>query len=123
MFGVVPAAIIIERADNSSVLIESLEEGQRAGSYTFEYLDEDTSGPVHAIQLLAADAADGPTQAFYLDIDDQTFYLENLAGGDGAGAGTVAVEDTGDSLVFTLDAKTADGVSVAGTITCKNISR
>ncbi|HEY1015878.1 MAG TPA: hypothetical protein VGE07_24425, partial [Herpetosiphonaceae bacterium] len=108
-------------AGNSSVLIEALAEGQRAASYTFEYLDEANGGPVHWIQLLAAEANGGPTQAFYLDIDDQTFYLENLAGG--AGAGTVAVEDTGDSLVFALDVKNADGVSVTGSITCKNLAR
>lgn len=106
-------------AGNSSVLIESLEDDRRAASYTFEYLDEAKSGPVRSIQLLAADS--GPTPAFYLDIDDQTFYVENLAGD--AAPGSVAVEDTGDSLIFTIDATNAVGASVAGTITCKSISR
>jgi hypothetical protein len=109
-------------ADNYSVLIESLEEGQRANNFTFGYLDEESGAKLNAIDLLIADASQGATGQFYLDINGQTYYVENLAGSDSS-VGTVEVDDRGDSATITIKAKDQNGNTIDGTIECNSVQR
>jgi hypothetical protein len=109
-------------ADNYSVLVESLEEGQRANNFTFSYLDEESGAKLNWIELLIADASQGATGQFYLDINGQTFYIENLAGSDSS-VGTVEVDDRGDSATITIKAKDQNGNTIDGTIECNSVQR
>jgi len=109
-------------ADNYSVLIESLEEGQRANNFTFSYLDEESGAKLNWIELLIPDASQGATGQFYLDINGQTAYIENLAGSDSS-VGTVEVDDRGDSATITIKAKDQNGVTIDGTIECNSVQR
>lgn len=109
-------------AENYSVLVESLEEGQRANNFTFSYLDEESGEPLNWIELLIADASQGATSQFYLDINGQTYYVENLAGSDSS-VGTVEVDDKGDSATITIKAKDQNGNTIDGTIVCNSVQR
>ena len=109
-------------AENYSVLVESLEEGQRANNFTFDYYDEQSGDKLTSLQLLVADASQGATSQFYLVVQDQTYYVENLAGSDSS-VGTVEVDDKGDSATITINAKDQNGATIAGTIECNSVQR
>jgi hypothetical protein len=107
--------------ENSSVLAESLEDGQKDNNFTVDYYDEKSSAAIHSLQLLVADTSVGASKQFYLDINYQTYYLENLSGsGD---LGTITVDDRGDSATITIKAKTESGDTISGTIECNSVER
>lgn len=108
-------------ANNSSFLAEGLEEAQRMTNFTFEYNNQETAEKINTLQLLVINASAGPTKQFYLDINDQTYYLENLSGS--TDIGTVEVDDRGDSATITLNAKDDQGNTITGSIECNSIQR
>lgn len=115
--------------NNYSVLAENLDLyddiNGATDALTFEYYDDagaSANEPVHSIQLLVPVASSGATNRFYLDIDDQTYYVENLAGDAAADVGTVNITKNGATATIAINAKTSDGSIINGTIQCNSFS-
>jgi hypothetical protein len=111
--------------NNGSYLIEGLDNEQKKDAWTVEYLDEDQNEDFYQFELLipgTRDAADG-TDRFYLSINDQEYYFENLEGNGLDGTGTATVQNNGDKGVVTVDVTSEDGEKVKATITCNDVTR
>jgi hypothetical protein len=111
--------------ENTSILVEGLEEGQRSNAWTVEYYNEERTDEFFQFELLVPDgrdASDG-TGTFYLNVNDQDYYIYTVDGQTDSGTGTVTVKDNGDSAIITVDAKTGNGGTVKGTVTCHQVTR
>ena len=71
------------------------------------------------VELMLPDleAAGTGSEAFYVSVNDQAYYLDTTAG-NSDGSGLVTATRSGDALTLTLDVVTADGVPIQGTLTC-----
>lgn len=97
-------------SDDSSCSRDAYEDGD----FYYSFYREDGSLELLLPDFAAAQAGSG---AFYLSVDDQTYYLDTTQGNDD-GSGVVSVQRQGDAYTLTLDVKTADGTAVTGTVTC-----
>jgi hypothetical protein len=105
------------------------------GSWGNQLSDPKDKDPKHfnSLQLIVPNAkkAAGGTHEFLLKIGfgplmhrGAEYTVETRAGeAKKSGSGTLTVLDKGTTGVVTFDAKTADGVRLAGTIDCKSVMR
>ena len=111
--------------NNTSILIEGLEEDQKNDAWTVEYADDHQDDNLYQFWLLVPSTrnAAGGTDRFYLEINDQDYYIDNLEGDRSDGTGTVTVRNNGDTGMVTVDATTDDGTTIKATITCNQVTR
>jgi len=102
------------------------------GSWANQYV-VDTQDPrtFSSLQLLVPNAEGrGASDQFMMTVtfgpvqEPTEFHVETRGdAGNRSGSGTVLVEDNGNSGKVVFDARTADGVGLQGTITCRSVIR
>jgi hypothetical protein len=112
---------------NTSFLTEGLEEGQAKNAWTVDWSAEDESATegLTRFELLVPNTsgAQSGTDRFYLNINDQQYYYENLEGGTQDGTGRVTIQDRGDTGTVNIDVTLSEGRTIKGTVTCNAVTR
>ena len=110
-------------SNSGSVLTEGLDDPSDA--WTVDYYDEGATNTLSRLELLIPKARDatGGTNVFYLSVNDQQYYYENLEGQEPDATGKVTLKNNGDTGTITLDLENADGSKVKGTIECRRVTR
>ena len=75
------------------------------------------AAPGKAVQLSLWRPADGSADMFTLSVG--TITVSTVRGGQAAGSGTATFEPSGNGGSFRIDAKSANGQSISGSITCQ----
>lgn len=110
-------------AEGGGDLMEGLDDPSDAFAIGY-YKEGEKLNMFRLLVLKTKEASSGAgTQNFYLEISDQSYYMDNQTDAGADGTGTVKIQDNGNTATINFDATTKDGKTIKATIECRAVSR